>query len=986
MAKLPPQYNPQAVEETRYQWWESRGLFHAKADPSRKPYAIVIPPPNITGILHMGHALNNTIQDILVRFKRMQGYNTLWVPGTDHAGIATQNVVERALANEGKRRQDLGRDAFVERVWEWKERYGNTIIYQLKRLGASCDWRRTRFTMDEGLSHAVVEVFLRLYKKGLIYRGNYIINWCPRCQTALADEEAPRQETQGKLYHIRYTIEGQGAGGRGQEEPTHAPRPPGPPLATAGADTPHAPAYIEVATTRPETMLGDTAIAVHPKDKRYKALIGKYAILPIVNRALPIIADGLVDRTFGTGAVKVTPAHDPVDFQLGKKHGLEFINVMTDDARMTNVPAPYEGLDRIDCRSKLIVDLEQQGSLGKIDEHRHNVGHCYRCHTLVEPRLSPQWFVKMKPLAHPAIEAVKSGKIRFSPERWTKVYLNWMENIQDWCISRQIWWGHRLPVYYCQTCVRDVSIFPPHPGRKGKIEMSRGSAAVGQSGVIVSKSKPAKCPACGNTDLKQDEDVLDTWFSSWLWPFSTLGWPNKTKDLDAFYPTSTLVTAQEIIFFWVARMIMAGYLCMTEPPFTRVYIHGTVRDLAGKKMSKSLGNIIDPLEIIDQYGTDALRYTLVTATALGQDIFLSEERFTVGRNFANKLWNATRFVLNTAQGSRLQTQREPPASSLNPRAGGVIDRWILSRLQRTITKVTESLDAFLFNEAANTLYDFLWHDFCDWYVEVSKIQLARGSEPKAVAHHPEPGIQSHLSQPLAILVHVLETSLRLLHPIMPFITEELWQHLRSVEFGMRNAESRPMITPHAARRTPHLQDGPSSIMVAPWPKPAQRLIDEEAEAHFERFKAVITAIRNTRAELNVPLESRPLVRLVTKQPKVREFFDAHRPLMQTMAQVGDIIVEPIGQRPKDAAAMVVDGIEVLVPLAGLIDPQQERVRLQQCVDELTKQFSQLDVRLRDKQFTDKAPKDVVAQTKERRAQVRETLKRFSEHLSVLSSL
>ncbi|MBI2094275.1 MAG: valine--tRNA ligase [Candidatus Omnitrophica bacterium] len=639
--ELPPQYNPKDVEEPRYQWWESQGLFQAKVDSKRKPYTIVIPPPNVTGILHMGHALNNTIQDILIRYRRMQELNALWVPGTDHAGIATQNVVERDLAKEGKKRQDLGREAFVQRVWDWKEKYGNTILYQLKRLGSSCDWRRTRFTMDEGLSEAVSEAFIRLYEDGLIYRGQYIINWCPRCQTALSDEEAPRQETQGKLYHIKYPLEGKGgretsvsrhslasedcagsvARGRGREPSSHAPRP-----------TPHAPAFIEVATTRPETMLGDTAIAVHPKDKRYKALIGKHAIVPIVNRKIRIIADEAVDPQFGTGAVKVTPAHDPVDFQLGKKHRLEFINVMTDDAHMTNVPAAYEGLDRFDCRSKLIVDLEQQGFLGRIDEHVHNVGHCYRCHTAIEPRLSPQWFVKMKPLAKPAIQAVKDGTIRFAPVRWTKVYLNWMENIEDWCISRQIWWGHRLPVYYCKNCYagRGAGGGGQEPPSHAPRPMAHGP----ERGVMVSKTRPERCTTCGNTDLTQDEDVLDTWFSSWLWPFSTLGWPKKTPELDYFYPTDTLVTAQEIIFFWVARMVMAGYYCMKKPPFHYVYIHGTVRDMTGKKMSKSLGNIIDPLKIIEAYGTDALRYTLVTATAIGQDIFLSEERFAAGRNFA----------------------------------------------------------------------------------------------------------------------------------------------------------------------------------------------------------------------------------------------------------------------------------------------------------------------------------------------------------------
>ena len=969
MTELPPQYNPKDVEEPLYARWESEGLFHADVDRSRTPYTIVIPPPNVTGILHMGHALNNTIQDILIRFKRLQGDNALWIPGTDHAGIATQNVVEKALAKEGKRRQDLGREPFIQRVWTWKEQYGNTIIHQLKRLGAACDWRRTRFTMDEGLSEAVIEVFIQLYKKGLIYRGKYIINWCPRCQTALSNEEAPRQETHGKLYHIRYPLaEGSGLGAEGK---TGKPR----------APSPEPRAFIEVATTRPETMLGDTAIAVHPKDKRYKALIGRHAILPLVNRRLPIIADELVDREFGTGAVKVTPAHDPVDFQLGKKHSLEFINVMTDDARMTNVPKPYEGLDRFECRSKLIVDLEQQGVLGAIDEHVHNVGHCYRCHTAIEPRLSPQWFVKMKPLAAPAIKAVKTGAITFTPNRWTKVYLNWMEHIEDWCISRQIWWGHRLPVYYCQTCARQAAVHSPQTivHSKRKRSMDYGLSTMDQRGVIVSKSRPARCPTCGSTDLRQDEDVLDTWFSSWLWPFSTLGWPKKTKDLDYFYPTNALVTAQEIIFFWVARMIMAGYFCMKQPPFTQVYIHGTVRDITGKKMSKSLGNIIDPLEIIDRYGTDALRYTLITATAIGQDVFLSEERFAAGRNFANKLWNATRYVLSQVDSGQWSAR---PGES-NRRAGvisktgarptghrplvtdhlSVPDRWILSRLQRTIERVTNSLDRFLFNDAASALYEFLWHDYCDWYVEVSKVQLSGAR-----------------SETAAVLSHVLETSLRLLHPIMPFITEELWQHLKSVGsagLGVRGSKKTRNSQPAT----------PNSIMTAEWPKAVKQLIDPEAEQQFERFKAVVTSIRTTRAELNVPNDRKtPVVWLISKDVATRHFFDNHKASLQALAQVSEVAALEDFHKQKDATTAVLDDVEVVIPLGGLIDVQKETKRLQQRVAELTNYLAKTDARLRDSQFTEKAPAAVIEQTKAQRAQAGETLKKLSEYLAILHAM
>ncbi|MBI3087620.1 MAG: valine--tRNA ligase [Candidatus Omnitrophica bacterium] len=901
MVELSSRYTPKDVEERLYQQWESQALFHAEPD-RRAPYTIVIPPPNVTGILHMGHALNNTIQDICIRFRRMQGANALWVPGTDHAGIATQNVVEKQLAKEGLRRQDLGREQFLQRVWQWKEQYGNTIIRQLKRLGSSCDWQRTRFTMDEGLSEAVAEVFIRLYEKGLIYRGNYIINWCPRCQTALSDEEAPRKETRGKLYYLKYPLV-QGSGFKVQG---------GPRTSNLEPRT-----HVVVATTRPETMLGDTAVAVHPKDKRYKSLIGKTAILPLVGRELKIIADEAVDPEFGTGAVKVTPAHDPVDFQLGKTHKLEFINVMTDDGRMTNVPKEYEGLDRFECRKRLLATLEGQGMLEKTADHLHAVGHCYRCDTVIEPRLSLQWFVKMKPLAQPAIEAVKKKRITFTPARWTKVYLNWMEHIQDWCISRQIWWGHRIPVYYCQRCPADR--------------------------VIVSKTPPGKCPKCGSTNLKQDEDVLDTWFSSWLWPFSTLGWPKKSKDLDYFYPTDTLVTAPEIIFFWVARMIMAGLFCMEDVPFRQVYIHGTVRDLTGKKMSKSLGNIIDPLDIIGQFGADALRYTLVTSTAVGTDVFISEEKFVVGRNFANKLWNVTRYVLSTVQGSRFKVQGHPSPFNLEPRTLSVADRWILSRLSHAIAEVTKALDRYAFNEAAQTAYELIWRDFCDWYVEVSKVRSQKSE------------VQ------LAVLAHVLETALRLLHPVMPFVTEELWQHVKPA-------------------------GSPASIMTAPWPKAEKRWLDAEAEEQFALFKAVVTAIRNTKAELNVPLETKPPVQLSTKREAVRRFFEDQRPFLQVLAQVGDVTVGEGLMKPRDASATVVDGIEVIVPLSGLIDAAKERRRIQARVQELTEELGRLDVRLKDRQFTQRAPEDVVNQAKQRREQVTETLQKFTGHLQLLESL
>ncbi len=926
---LEPRYDPKQVEERLYQWWEASGLFHAEVDASRTPYTIVIPPPNVTGILHMGHALNNTIQDILIRWKRMQGFNALWIPGTDHAGIATQNVVEKALKKEGKRRQDVGREAFLTRVWEWRKQYGDTILYQLRRLGSSCDWARTRFTMDEEMSAAVTEVFVRLYERGLIYRGNYIINWCPRCQTALADEEAPRKETRGHLWHIRYPLKRATSDERRATEPQE---------------------FITVATTRPETMLGDTAIAVNPKDPRYQSVIGKTAILPIVGRELPIIADDIVDMEFGTGAVKVTPAHDPVDFQLARRHHLPILNIMTGDGKMEHVPEPYAGKDRFVCREQVVEELQRQGLLVKIDDHLHGIGHCYRCDTIVEPRLSLQWFVKMKPLAEPAARAARDGKMHFTPERWTKVYLNWMDNIQDWCISRQIWWGHRIPVWYCDACISKdwpqgwtpQNIVGPQP-----TEVTRPD----QPGVIVSRTPPTSCPHCGSVvGLKQDEDVLDTWFSSWLWPFSTLGWPAKSKDLEYFYPTNTLVTAAEIIFFWVARMVMAGFFCMGQEPFRDVSIHGTVRDITGRKMSKSLGNIIDPLEIIDKYGTDALRFTLITATPIGQDVFLSDERFMVGRNFANKLWNVTRYALTTAEAAGVsphEAAREvPPAESLSQ-----ADRWILSRLQRTIGSVTKALEAFAFSEAAQTLYDFVWHDYCDWYVEVSKIA-------------PE----SHRRQTALVLLHVLETTLRLLHPMIPFVTEELWQHLR--QSAISNQQSAK----------------PESIMKANWPAADPRWHDATVEAQFATFQAVVVAIRNTRAELNVPADTKPSVRLAAKHPDTRRLLEEERAGIQLLAHVSDVTVGETAAKSRDAAATVIDGIEVVVPLAGLIDAAKERGRLQARIQELTQELGRIDVKLGDKQFVERAPADVVEQSRARRAQVEESIKKSSGYLELLQAL
>ena len=658
-------YDPQAVETKWLQRWMERNAFHSDATHGGEPYCVVIPPPNVTGILHMGHALNNTVQDILVRWRRMQGRNVVWMPGTDHAGIATQNVVERALKAEGKTRQELGRAAFVERVWAWKEQYGNTIVGQLKRLGASCDWQRERFTMDAGLSRAVSEVFVRLFDKGLIYRANYIINWCPRCQTALSDEESEHQDTRGQLYYLRY------------------------PLA-AGATLPDGRDYVVVATTRPETLLGDVAVAINPRDERYRMLRGQTLRLPILGRTLSVIEDDFVDPAFGTGAVKVTPAHDPNDFDMGRRHGLTPINVMHPDGTMNAEAGPYAGLDRTVCRKRILADLKEAGLLDNVVNHQHAVGHCYRCDTIVEPRLSPQWFVKMKPLAEPALAAVRNEQITFTPGRWTKVYLEWLENIRDWCISRQIWWGHRIPVFTCQAC----------------------------SHVWAAVEAPGVCTKCGHDKILQDEDVLDTWFSSWLWPFSTFGWPEKNADLACYYPTHDLVTASEIIFFWVARMIMAGYEFMGDIPFRRVFIHGTVRDDRGRKMSKSLGNSIDPLTIIDKYSADALRFSLMMITATGQDVFLSDDKFEIGRNFGTKIWNAARFLqmhgeADTAAAGRWVGAGLAPwgAAALAPD-----DQHLLAKLWDSIENLNAHLDACRFNDAALTLYEFVWHQFCDRYV------------------------------------------------------------------------------------------------------------------------------------------------------------------------------------------------------------------------------------------------------------------------------
>ncbi|PIY82171.1 MAG: valine--tRNA ligase [Candidatus Omnitrophica bacterium CG_4_10_14_0_2_um_filter_44_9] len=910
--ELPSQYDPKAIEKKWFEFWQSVPLFHAVVTKDKKPFTIVIPPPNVTGILHMGHALNNTIQDILIRVKRMQGYEALWMPGTDHAGIATQNVVERQIAKDGLKRQDLGREKFLERVWDWKNSYGSTIIHQLKKLGATCDWPRERFTMDEGYSEAVKEVFVRLYEKGLIYQGDYIINWCPRCQTALADEEAPRKDLAGKLYYIKYPIKV--SPGR------QAATPPEKRLKSSIVHRPSSINYIIVATTRPETMLGDTAVAVNPSDKRYKGLIGKTLILPLVEREINIIADRSIDKEFGTGAVKVTPAHDTNDYAMGKEHDLEFINIMHPNAVLNSNAGKYEGMDRFEARKAILEDLKERNLLVKIEEHRHAVGHCYRCHTIVEPYLSKQWFVKMKPLSKPALEAVKNGTIKFTPKRWTKVYLNWMENIRDWCISRQIWWGHRLPVYYCKVCLSG--------------EQNEGN------GVIVSRVKPDKCPHCGNTDLEQDPDVLDTWFSSWLWPFATFGWPfgeqktedgrqkteEKKKELKYFYPTSVLVTAPEIIFFWVARMIMAGYEFMGEKPFSNVYIHGTVRDEEGKKMSKSLGNSIDPLKIIEQYGTDALRFSLISTAASGSDIYLSAERFEQGRNFANKIWNASRFIM-------MNIKDGPIGAEIDINNLKTQDAWILASLNDAIKKVTKSIDSLKFNEALNVAYDFFWHKFCDWYVEIAKFSIDDKNTKEC-------------------LLYCLKQSLLLLSPFMPFITDEIYSNLPG--------------------------EKPQALAVGNWPVVKKEFDDKIAIVVMQLVFSTVFSLRNLRAELNILPQTSARVRLSTTTKKKKQF-ESVLALVKRLANISELeVTTQVGQVKNSLSALVDKDTHLYLLLESLADAEKEKVKIDKQLADLIKQKHSKETMLANKEFIKKAPEAVVERERKRVIELIGSIKRLNE--------
>ncbi len=909
----PSVYSPSESENRWYPEWEEKGYFRPDLNAPQGPFTIVIPPPNVTGILHMGHALNNTLQDILIRWKRMQGYSTLWVPGTDHAGIATQNVVERQLAKDHLTRHQLGREAFVKKVWDWRQQYGSTIVRQLRRLGSSCDWSRERFTMDEGLSKAVQTAFLELHSAGLIYRGYYLVNWCPRCQTALSDEEVLHEEIKSHFWHIRYPEAGQGTGGGGQG--------------------------VVVATTRPETLLGDVAVAVHPEDGRYRSLAGKTLQLPIVGRPVKVIQDSSVDREFGTGAVKVTPAHDPADFLLGQKHGLEAIRVMQPDGRMNEQAGPYAGMDRFECRKKIVADLESAGLLIKVEDHTASVGHCYRCKTVIEPTLSPQWFVKMGPLAKLGIEAVEKDGMRFYPERWTKFYLDWLRNIRDWCISRQIWWGHRIPAWYCKKCYPAYTEKQQRGTLSGTLVMNEEKA-----GIYVGHSCPKSCRACGGTEFVQDEDVLDTWFSSWLWPFSTLGWPEKTKDLAAFYPTSVLVTAQDIIFFWVARMVMAGKFFLNKIPFKDVYIHGIIRVEGGKKMSKSLGNSIDPLEVIDKMGTDALRFSIAHMASEGQDLYLSDAKFLLGRNFANKLWNAARLILDKA-GDDLE--RPIP---FNPRFLTVPDRWILSRLQRTVDLVTDALGEYKFNEAARLLYGFVWHEFCDWYLEIAKLQRESGDSAQA-------------SDTDEVLLTVLETVLRLLHPFMPFITEELWHRMGQV--------------------TP----ANSTIMKAPWPKPETAWLDPAAEEAFGRLEAVITEARNIRATFRVPVKQQ--VSLFIRGRKGTELLSRHEAVIKRLASVGDMAVDQKTARPQGSVAAHLpesadfDAWDLIVPLAGLVDLNVERQRIEKEMEGIQSRAEAKKARLNDGVFRSNAPAEVVEEMENSLKELESELVKWTESLKQL---
>lgn len=870
-------YDPAEFEDRLYNTWVEKGYFHAEVNPDKKPYTIVIPPPNVTGQLHMGHALDETLQDILIRYKRMQGYEALWVPGTDHAGIATQIKVEENLrVNEGLTRYDLGREKFLEKVWDWKKQYGDRIITQLKKIGSSCDWDRERFTMDEGCSKAVREVFVNLYNKGLIYQGSRIINWCPHCITALSDAEVEHTEQAGHFWHIKYPVK--------------------------NSDD-----FVVIATTRPETLLGDTAVAVNPEDERYKDIIGKTLILPLVGREIPVIADEYVDKEFGTGCVKITPAHDPNDFEVGKRHNLEQIKVMNDDATINSYGGKYEGMDRYEARKAIVKDLEELGLLVKVEDHSHNVGQCYRCGTTVEPIISKQWFVKMKPLAGPAIEAVKNGDTQFVPERFSKTYMNWMEGVFDWCISRQLWWGHRIPAFYCDEC---------------------GETTVSKEDITV-------CPKCGG-HVHQDEDVLDTWFSSALWPFSTLGWPDKTPELDYFYPTSTLVTAYDIIFFWVARMIFSGLEHTGQVPFKRVFMHGLVRDSQGRKMSKSLGNGIDPLEIIDKYGADALRFTLATGNAPGNDMRFYIERVEAGRNFANKIWNASRFTMMNLE---IDENKLPPVDELR-----LEDKWIISKYNKVVKNVTDNLDKFELGIALANLYDFIWESFCDWYIELVKPRLFDKNDPSGKTAQ-------------YVLTYVLSNTMKLLHPFMPFITEEIWQHL-----------------PHEGE----------SIVISRFPVYDEALVFEDEEKAMGLIMDAISAVRNRRAEMNVPPSKKAKVIIVTGE---NDTFTKGAVFFEKLASASEVEIrsDRSGINP-NAVNIVVPSAEIFLPLDELVDKEAELKRLNDEKKKLEGEIKRVEGKLSNQGFVSKAPQKVVDEERAKGVKYKEMLEKVLESIRAMETL
>ena len=865
--ELAKTYEPREVEDRIYEFWTKGNYFHAEPDPKKKPYTIVIPPPNITGQLHMGHALDETLQDILIRWRRMQGYCALWLPGTDHASIATEAKIVEAMRKEGVTKEEIGREAFLERAWDWKRQYGGRIVEQLKKLGSSCDWERERFTLDEGCSKAVREVFVRLYEKGLIYRGERIINWCPHCKTSISDAEVEFEEKAGHFWHLRYPFK-DGSG------------------------------YLELATTRPETMLGDTAVAVHPDDERYQGIIGKTLILPLVGREIPVVADTYVEKDFGTGVVKITPAHDPNDFEVGLRHNLEIINVMNEDGSINENGGKYCGMSGLDARRAIVRDLEEQGFLVRVEDIKHNVGTCYRCGTVVEPRVSKQWFVKMKPLAEPAVDCVRDGRIQFIPERMNKTYYNWMENIKDWCISRQLWWGHRIPAWYCPDCGE----------------------------MIVARETPHACPKCGSTNPHQDEDTLDTWFSSALWPFSTLGWPEKTKELEYFYPTDTLVTGYDIIFFWVARMIFSGLEHMKEVPFKTVFFHGLVRDAQGRKMSKSLGNGIDPLEVIAQYGADALRFTLVTGISPGNDTRFSTERVEASRNFANKLWNASRFILMNIEGK--DVKNELPAHLATE------DKWILSAFNRVAKEVNENLEKFELGIAAQKLYDFLWDQFCDWFIEIAKIRLTGDDEQAA-------------QEVRQVLVWVMTRTLAMLHPFMPYITEEIWQTM------------------------PH--DG-EALIVDAYPAYDPALEFPEASARMESVMAAVRAVRNRRSEMNVVPSRRTKLHIATAKPDV---FEEGTAVFQRLAYATEIEVAESFDL-EGAVTIVTPDAKIYIQMDELVDKAAEIARLTKELQSAEKQFATAQAKLSNEKFTGKAPANVVEG-------VRQNAARLQEHIALIRS-